>query len=195
MTNQTYPNVDPEEVVVYVTPNDVTGDYEKIGIIHAQGESSWTNEHQMIESAKKKAASIGANGIILGEIDEPSAGAKIAGAIFGTGTTRRTQILAIYVFENQRSGAIEKRAKEPDIRHVNQMVEREPESGLDKQTRLYFFREMVSEASKYSDEHILKMYRKKYPNLRQKSDDKIIELIEKHYKRKYEAKSQSLRKN
>ncbi len=38
LTNQTYPNVDPEEVVVYVTPNDVTGDYEKIGIIHAQGE-------------------------------------------------------------------------------------------------------------------------------------------------------------
>ena len=42
----------------------------------------------MIKAAKKKAASIGANGIILGEMNEPSAGAKIAGAIFGTGTTR-----------------------------------------------------------------------------------------------------------
>ncbi len=92
-----YPPGDPSDVIVYLTPEDIKSEYEKIALIHMQGEGSWTNEQQMFEKAKQKAATLGANGIILGEVNEPSEGAKIAGAIFGTGTTRRDMWLR-YMF-------------------------------------------------------------------------------------------------
>ena len=41
----------------------------------------FTSEGGMMKSMRKKAASVGATGIILSGIDEPGAGAKVAGAI------------------------------------------------------------------------------------------------------------------
>ncbi len=51
----------------------------------------------MIKSQRGKAAQMGANGIILGGIDEPSAGAKVAGAFLGTPVERKGKALAIWV--------------------------------------------------------------------------------------------------
>jgi len=189
LSNTTYPSVDPEEVVVYLTPNDIKDYYEKIGIIHAQGESSWTNEQQMIKAAKKKAASIGANGIILGEMNEPSAGAKVAGAIFGTGTTRRSHAIAIYVYENSMTnyGNEDRLLDSPRVHHINQIIEEDEE-----ETRLPYFRLVVPTANKYSDQQILDLYRKKYSNLKNKSEEALIELIERKHKKKFESKSKSI---
>jgi hypothetical protein len=41
---------------------------------------------------------LGANGIILDAINEAGAGAKVAAAIFGTGTQRKGRSIAIFVF-------------------------------------------------------------------------------------------------
>jgi len=98
-----YPPGDPSDVIVYLTPEDIKSEYEKIALIHMQGEGSWTNEQQMFEKAKQKAATLGANGIILAEVNEPSEGSKIAGAIFGTGTTRRGHVVAVYVYPDEYS--------------------------------------------------------------------------------------------
>jgi hypothetical protein len=103
-----YDPIPPDDVTVYLTTEDIKGEFEKIGLIHAQGETSWTNEQQMIHAARKAAGDMGANGIVLGEVDEPSAGAKIAGAFFGTGTTRRGEVLAVYVYDNNNSGWIDR---------------------------------------------------------------------------------------
>lgn len=46
---------------------------------------------------RKKAAEVGANGIIMAGIDEPVAGAKVAGAFLGTGTERKGKSVAIFV--------------------------------------------------------------------------------------------------
>ena len=84
-----------DQVQVFMSEKDVPGEYVKIAIVHTQGESIWTNEQGMIKKAQKETAKIGANGIIIESINEPSSGAKVAAAIFGVGTTRRGQIVAI----------------------------------------------------------------------------------------------------
>lgn len=66
--------------------------------MNAKGEASWTNEEKMFNSMRKKAGEMGANGIILDAISEPGAGAKVAGAILGTGVERKGKAIAIYVF-------------------------------------------------------------------------------------------------
>ena len=58
-----YPPGDPSDVMVYLTPEDIKGEYEKIALIHMQGEGSWTNEQQMFEKAKQKAATLEPTGL------------------------------------------------------------------------------------------------------------------------------------
>ena len=53
----------------------------------------------MVTAAKKRAGKIGANGVVLGSINEPSSGAKVAGAIFGVSPERRGEMLAVYVYD------------------------------------------------------------------------------------------------
>ena len=84
-------------VQMFTSPERVTGEYTEIALLNSTGSSSATNEQQMIESMRQKAAEAGANGIILSNIAEPSAGAKVAGAIFGTGAERKGRSLAIRV--------------------------------------------------------------------------------------------------
>ena len=93
-----YAPTNPDEVVLYLSEDDIDGDYEKIAIIHAQGDAQWTRESKMLKAARKRAAEIGANGILIDDIKEPSAAAQIAGEVLGTGSTRRGKIIAIRVF-------------------------------------------------------------------------------------------------
>jgi osmotically-inducible protein OsmY len=90
-----YAMVSPAQVRVFLREDDIKVPYEKVAIIHAQGESTMTNEQEMITAAKAEAARAGANGIVLSKIDEPSAGAKVAGMVFGVGVMRRGEILGI----------------------------------------------------------------------------------------------------
>ena len=51
----------------------------------------------MIKSMRKKAAELGANGIIFNGIDEPSALSKVAGAVAKTGTERKGRATAVFI--------------------------------------------------------------------------------------------------
>jgi|AP95_1055475.scaffolds.fasta_scaffold01669_8 hypothetical protein len=93
-----YLPVDAEDVVLYLDEADIYGDWERIAIIHAQGDATWTRESKMLKAARKRAGKIGANGILIEDINEPSAGAQIAGEILETGSTRRGRMIAIRVF-------------------------------------------------------------------------------------------------
>jgi hypothetical protein len=86
------------EVAVYRTADQVPGKYEEIALLNAKGDSAWSSESGMFKQMKKKAGQMGANGIILDAVSEPSAGAKIAGAIFGVGAERKGKAIAIFVF-------------------------------------------------------------------------------------------------
>jgi hypothetical protein len=87
----------PAAVKLFSSPSKVTSDYQEIALLNASGSSMYTNESNMTGSMRKKAAEVGANGIIMGNIDEPSAGAKVAAAVFGAHTERKGKAVAIYI--------------------------------------------------------------------------------------------------
>ena len=86
-----------QQVKVYRTADQVPGKYDEVGLLMTTASTIWTSEKGMWNSMKKKAAKLGANAIILDAISEPSAGAKIAGAIFGVGINRKGKAVAIFV--------------------------------------------------------------------------------------------------
>jgi S1-C subfamily serine protease len=53
---------------------------------------------------------------------------------------------------------------------------------LNRETLLPNFRAKVPESTKYSDKEILDAYRKKFPNLKNVNDEKLIKMIEEKYK-------------
>lgn len=85
-------------VKLYRTAEQVPGKYEEIALLHSKGDWALTNEPKMYESMRRKAAEMGANGVILDAITEPSAGAKIAGAFLGIPSSREGKAVTIYVY-------------------------------------------------------------------------------------------------
>jgi len=91
------PKLLPEQVALYRIASQVPGQYEEIALLNSAGDSGFTDEAKMFASMKKKAGELGANGVILDAVSEPSAGAKVAAAIFGVSAQRKGKAIAIYV--------------------------------------------------------------------------------------------------
>ncbi len=89
--------VAPELVAVYRTAAQVPGKYEEVALLNSTGASTWTSESGMLKSMRQKAGALGANGVILDAISEPSAGAKVAAAVVGIGAERKGKAIAIYI--------------------------------------------------------------------------------------------------
>ncbi len=83
--------------MVYTTPDRVKNDYIEIALLNSKGDASMTTESAMIISQQKKAAEVGANGLILGGINEPGAGAKVAASILGTTAERKGKAVAVWI--------------------------------------------------------------------------------------------------
>jgi hypothetical protein len=98
-----YPPVDPSEVVIFITEGDVPGPFVKVAYISAEGAHGFTTEKGMVEKVQREAAKLGANGVVVNEIAEPSAGAKIAASVFGTTAQRTGKMLAIRYGANRAS--------------------------------------------------------------------------------------------
>jgi hypothetical protein len=82
---------------MYRTASQVPGKYQEVALLNSKGESGLTDESAMFRSMRKKAAEVGANAIILDAVSEPSAGAKVASAVFGTGAERKGRAIAIFI--------------------------------------------------------------------------------------------------
>ena len=98
--------VSPQNVALYRTASQVPSRYEEIALLNSTGDSNFTNESTMFESMQKKAGEIGANGVILDALSEPSSGAKVAAAIFGVSAQRKGKAIAIYIFPDPTSAVI-----------------------------------------------------------------------------------------
>ncbi|GAI86568.1 unnamed protein product, partial [marine sediment metagenome] len=96
------PTIPWQQVEVYRTADQVPGDYDEVGLLITTASTIWTSEKGMWNSMKKKAAKLGANAIILDAVSEPSAGAKVAGAIFGVGVNRKGKAVAIFVHPKEK---------------------------------------------------------------------------------------------
>jgi hypothetical protein len=87
----------PDGVKVFSDTSKVGKAYQEVAFLNSKGESGSTSEGGMINSQRKKAAELGANGIVVGGFQEPKAGTKIIGALLGTGSERKGSALAIYI--------------------------------------------------------------------------------------------------
>ena len=85
-----------EEVTVYFE-SDTVPEHTRLAILNAHGDIEMTDEADMIDELRKEAGELGANAIILGDIEEPGTGARIVGAVFDTTVERATQAIAVYV--------------------------------------------------------------------------------------------------
>jgi hypothetical protein len=85
-----------EQVYVYF-PDDSIPDHTRLAILNAKGDADATDEGEMIDKLREEAGKLGANAIVLGELEEPGLGAIISDAFFGTTANRETQAIAIYV--------------------------------------------------------------------------------------------------
>lgn len=98
------PPVTPDKVVIYTSPDKVPGKYEEVAILSSQAAYTVAHDEVFYESFRKEAAKIGANGVILSAIEDPTTGQKVGSAVLGallipnTMANRKTQATAIYVF-------------------------------------------------------------------------------------------------
>ncbi|HEV7836885.1 MAG TPA: hypothetical protein VGO75_02375 [Gemmatimonadaceae bacterium] len=86
-----------DAVRLYTSADQVGQPYQQVALLNSSGESSWSDESGMIKSMRTKAAEVGANGIILNAIDEPSALTKVIGDVAKTGTVRKGKSVAIFI--------------------------------------------------------------------------------------------------
>jgi hypothetical protein len=92
-----YQKICPDGVQIFTSAERVPGPYTEVALLNSKGESSWTSEQGMAHSQRKKAAELGANGLIIGDTKEPNAGTKIIGSILGTGAERKGKAVAIFI--------------------------------------------------------------------------------------------------
>lgn len=97
-TAERYMRVPADSVHVFVEESELdTLEYIRVAYIEASGSGEWTSQTGMIDAIRKKAGELGCNGVLLPSIKEPGAGAKVAGAIFGTGTERKGNAIALRI--------------------------------------------------------------------------------------------------
>ena len=90
----------PDAVLVFTTADKVGRPYTEVALLTSSGDEDLTSESGMINSQRKKAASIGSNGLILGDVRDASTGAKVAQALLGTSANRKGKAIAIYIPED-----------------------------------------------------------------------------------------------
>ena len=95
--SQILPPVAPSSVTIYPTAMSITAPYRKIALLEANGDQETTSERDFLESMRRKAAKLGANGIILDPRREPHPSLRVAAAILDVKTTRYRHATAIWV--------------------------------------------------------------------------------------------------
>ncbi len=105
LSTRSYTPLTPEDVTIYLYEEDIPGDYEKVALITARGDYAMTDEAKMFKKVRQKAAKLGANGVLVETVREPSTEAKVANFLFSTTANRKGEMLAIYVLSVRDEGA------------------------------------------------------------------------------------------
>lgn len=87
----------PEGVMVFTSPDRVGQSYTEVALLDSKGDTDLTSEAGMIESQRRKAGELGANGVILGTVEDATTGQKVAQAILGTSANRKGKAIAIHI--------------------------------------------------------------------------------------------------
>jgi len=93
-----YPLVNPDSVQLFMSESELDSlDYVRVALIEATGNSRSTSQTGMYNAMRKKAGKLGCNGVLLPQINEPGAGAKVAAAFLGVRAERKGNAVAIRV--------------------------------------------------------------------------------------------------
>jgi hypothetical protein len=87
----------PLGVRIYTAPDRVASGYREVALLNSTADVTYSDEGDLFDSMREEAARVGANGIIVGGIDEPNAITKVAADVAKTGAQRKGRALAIYV--------------------------------------------------------------------------------------------------
>ena len=98
LNSHKYTPLKPADVVLYLDEDDIPGSYEKVAVLYAKGDYVWTDESQMFKKVRKKAAGLGANGVLIQRIKEPNTGDKVAKVFLGIEANRKGEMIAIHVY-------------------------------------------------------------------------------------------------
>jgi hypothetical protein len=100
-----FPRVSPDSVYIVTAESELdTLNYVRVAIIEASGSTEMTNSTNMLNAMRKKAGEVGANAILLPEINEPGAGVRVAAAVLGVETERRGTVVAIRILGKRPPG-------------------------------------------------------------------------------------------
>ena len=92
-----------DDVYVYM-PGDTIPEHTRVAILDAEGDADLFNNADLLNKMREEAGKLGANAIILGDMEDPGTGARVAQAILGTTANRTGQAVAIYVPSLRRPG-------------------------------------------------------------------------------------------
>lgn len=85
----------PVDVAIYRSPAEVLGDYRAVALLDSSADTDLGGYGDIYRSMRKKAAAMGANGIILGDQLEPSPLLRLAGEVLNGNTYRHGRATAI----------------------------------------------------------------------------------------------------
>lgn len=91
------PAICADGVTLFTDSSRVGKPFVEVALFNSTGNQTWTSEAGMLNSQRKQAAKIGANGVVLQGTQDAGQGAQVAAAIFGTPANRRGHAMAIYI--------------------------------------------------------------------------------------------------
>lgn len=94
---RTYPRICPDGVAIFTSADKVGQPYVEVAVLSSSGDQDMTSQAEMYDSQRQKAAEAGANGLVLGQTQDPGAVAQVAHALVGTSANRKGQAIAIYI--------------------------------------------------------------------------------------------------
>lgn len=93
----------PEKVQIFL-PGDSLPPHDRVAILAGSGNNNWSNRTQLMENLRRWAGELGANVVIIGNVEEASSGARIVGNLSGFGSRRNQDAIAILLRSNSESG-------------------------------------------------------------------------------------------
>ena len=87
----------PDAVAIYQSEADVPRAFTPVALLDSSADTDLAGYGDIYASMRKKAAALGANGIVLGDRLEPSPLLRLAGEVLGGNTYRHGRATAILV--------------------------------------------------------------------------------------------------
>ena len=91
-----YAPVHESQVRIFLDREDVPWEHEDVALIHADADETFTNEADLLEAIREEAARLGADGVVLSWMEEPTSADRLADwVVDGDIARRRGQAVAI----------------------------------------------------------------------------------------------------